>query len=270
MPQIITADYEQILAKDTKIYLNKVTKGRFLMGSHEAEAYDDEKAVRLVTIEKDFYIGLFPVTQAIWATVMEGHQPSHFTGKERPVERISWQDIRLGGQDDTVPEAFLNRLNQYFPKPKGFEKFHFRLPSAAEWEYAAKGGHLAPKVEVGAKTTDHYFKYAGSDKLKEVAWFATNAHRETKAVGLKVPNQLGLFDMTGNVWEWCEDDWHSDYKEAPMDGRAWIKADRKNTDRVVRGGSWYFNPRYCRVAVRFYARPSCRRIFIGFRLVLSL
>ena len=269
MPATITADYQQPIAKDLFIYMNKVEPGTFLMGSHEEEAYDDEKFVRLVTINKPFYIGLFPVTQAIWETVMNGHNPSYFKGKERPVEQVSWQDIRLGGQDETVPEAFLDRLNQHFPKPKGFEKFQFRLPSEAEWEYAAKGGQGETTPKATDKTTDFYFKYAGSDKIKEVGWFGTNAHRETKAVGLKVPNQLGLFDMTGNVLEWCEDDWHDDYKGGPVDGSAWIKEDRTKTRRVIRGGSWNGYPRNCRVAYRHNLHPSFRYNDFGFRLVLS-
>lgn len=269
MQKIITADYEQTLAQGLSIYLNKVETGTFLMGSHKEEAYGDEKPIRLVNINQAFYIGVFPVTQAIWERVMDGHNPAYFKGQQRPVEQVSWQDIRLGGQDESIPEAFLDRLNKYFPKPKGFEKYQFRLPSEAEWEYAAKGGHLALKVHKANKTTDHYLKYAGSDKLKEVGWFNTNAHRETKEVGLKLPNQLGLFDMTGNILEWCEDDWHSDYKDAPTDGTAWIKEDRKNTARVIRGGSWYNGPQICRVAYRNGYHPSGRNNSLGFRLVLS-
>ena len=102
-----------------------------------------------------------------------------------------------------------------------------------------------------------------------MGWFDTNAHRETKAVGLKVPNQLGLFDMTGNVWEWCEDDWHDDYKGGPVDGSAWIKEDRTKTRRVIRGGSWNNNPQNCRIAYRNNNHPSNRNNNIGFRLVLS-
>ena len=270
MLKTITADYKQKLTEEICLYFNKVKAGTFLMGSHEEEAYSWEKPVRLVHIQKDFYIGQFPVTQAIWETVMNGHNPSYFKGKDRPVEQVSWQDIRLGGQDESVPQAFLDRLNQHFPKSENFENYQFRLPTEAEWEYAAKGGHLAPAVQAGGKTTDYYFKYAGSDKLKEIGWFDNNSHAETKAVGLKAPNQLGLFDMSGNVWEWCEDDWHSDYKDAPTDGSAWLEEDRKNTRRVIRGGSWNSNPPYCRVAYRNYSRPSYRFFNIGFRLVLSL
>ena len=245
------------------------------MGSHEEDADDDEKEVHLVNIKKAFYIGLFPVTQEIWKAVMDEHNPSYFKGDKRPVEQVSWKDIRLGGQDKTVRESFLDRLNnQFLPKKEGFENYRFRLPSEAEWEYAAKGGHLAKKLQwegekVIGKTTDYYTSYAGSDKLKEVGWFNKNAHRETKEVGQKMPNQLGLFDMNGNVWEWCEDDWHNTYIDAPADGSAWLKEDRSNTLRVIRGGAWLNVPQDCRVACRFNDHPSGRSDIFGFRLVLS-
>lgn len=265
-----TEPYEHFLTDQCSFKMAKVKSGQFLMGSQDEDAYDNEKILHLVHLDYDFYMGIFPVTQKIWATVMEDHEPSYFKGAERPVEQVSWQDIRTGGQDDTVPTAFLDRLNQFFrPKNERFKNHRFRLPSEAEWEYAAKGGHLAPPIEDG-RPKHSYFKYAGSYKLKEVAWFNTNAHNETKEVGLKVPNQLGLYDMCGNVLEWCEDDWNDSYEGALDDGKAWIKADRENTSRVIRGGSWGHYLRFCRVAGRGNVRPSGRGNGVGFRLVLSL
>ncbi len=140
------------------------------------------------------------------------------------------------------------------------------MPTEAEWEYAARGG-TRNATQTGASSQT---KYAGSDKLKEVGWYDANSHGETKRVGLKEPNELGLYDMSGNVWEWCEDDWHDNYKGAPADGSAWIDAPERGSNRVMRGGSWNFDAQYCRVASRTSYPPGNRWYTIGFRLALSL
>ncbi len=208
-----------------------------------------------VTLQ-DFHLCKYPVTQAQWKKIM-GDNPSRFKGDDLPVEKASW--------DDT--QAFLIKLNERLPtgqKP-------YRLPSEAEWEYAAKGGNQSKG-----------FEYAGSNDLKEVGWYWENSgdkpltgewkpdvitanNCKTHAVGQKKPNELGLYDMSGNVWEWCQDLWHEDYKGAPNDGSAWEQGG-DSTRRVVRGGSWFNYPYYCRAAYRNRFDPDLRPTFVGFRL----
>ena len=226
-----------------------VEGGTFRMGStdDDKEAFDDEKPAHDVQLTS-FYIGKYLVTQSLWKAVMNGENPSDVKGDERPVENVSWEDI---------VQEFLPKLNKLSEgsRPDGME---YRLSTEAQWEYAAKGG----------KFGEHFpFKYSGSDKLNEVGWYDDNSHRETKPVGLKTPNLLGLYDMSGNVYEWCEDHWHSNYKSAPNDGSAW--ADREaGTLRVVRSGYWDGSAQFCRTTYRFINTPTYRLNFFGFRLAL--
>ena len=227
--------------------------GTFDMGSNDKEAYGDEKPVHPVTL-RPFYMAEFPVTQALWSWVMKEtdmSDPSDFKGDNHPVEQVSWLNIT---------EEFLPRLND-MTKGLRSEGSFYALPTEAQWEYAAKGGIYQK---------DFPFKYAGSNKLNEVGWYAENSHYETKPVGLKTPNLLGLYDMSGNVWEWCEDQWHETYESAPDDGSAWVDKDG-DTERVRRGGTWFFNAQNCRATGRFLYTPSyplSQRPF-GFRLVLA-
>ena len=179
----------------------------------------------------------------------------YFKGANRPVENVSWYDIM--GNPTKNTEGFLAKINR-LTEGKRPENYHYNLPTEAQWEYAAR-----------AKAS---FEYSGSDKLKEVAWYDLNSHGETKEVGLKTPNGFGLYDTSGNVWEWCLD-WRSEecYQECFDKGIVVNPTGPKNgTYRVVRGGSWLDNPRDCRVAYRDNDRPSNRSDIIGFRLVLSL
>ncbi len=209
----------------------------FKMGGGDEEAYDDEKPVHPVTVG-DFAIAKYPVTQRLWEAVM-GNNPSNFKGKRRPVERVSWNDA----------QDFIKKLNQLTGES-------YRLPTEAEWEYAARGGRESQN-----------YKYAGGNKLKEVGWFRDNSHGETKTVGLKDPNELGLYDMSGNVYEWVEDQWHNNYEGAPSDGSAWVDQS-EGANRVLRGGSWLNYPRGCRVSDRGSFGREGRDDDVGFRLVL--
>jgi formylglycine-generating enzyme len=228
--------------------MKHVEGGTFDMGSNDAEAFVDEKPIHAVTV-KTFRIGKFPVTQALWKAIMDDNNPSSFKGDNRPVELVSWK---------TIKEDFLPRLNEMTNGLRS-EGSEYRLPSEAEWEYAAKGGIYHK---------DFLFLYSGSNKLDDVGWYDDNGHRETKPVGMKSPNLLGIYDMSGNVFEWCEDDWHKDYKGAPTDGSAWIDKET-STHRVQRGGSWNKDPRLCRVTYRNFIAPSNAGHNIGFRLVLD-
>ncbi len=232
-----------------------VSAGTFWMGTQKndpnapnfaPDTFGGQDLVHQVTV-KDFLVGQFPVTQDVWTAIM-GENPSYFKGARRPVETVSWDDAQL----------FIAKLNEgtQHSRPKGYA---YRLPTESEWEYAARGG---------IKNDGN--KYAGSDKLKDVGWCEGNSHQETKPVGLKYPNPLGLYDMSGNVWEWCEDDWHDDYKDAPDNGSAWIDSPERGLLRVYRGGSWDGLARPCRATYRFYDAPDSRGYYMGFRLVLSL
>jgi len=158
---------------------------------------------------------------------------------ECPVERVSWNDI----------QEFIKTLNQKTGKK-------YRLPTEAEWEFAARGGAN------GSST-----KYAGSNNIDEVGWYTSNSGSKTRPVGGKKANELGIFDMSGNVWEWCEDDWHDNYNGAPTDGRAWIDSPRGNR-RVLRGGSWSGNSGYCRVSNRSRDYPVNSFIFLPFLIFI--
>jgi len=219
----------------------RVRGGTFTMGctsEQGSDCYDREKPAHQVTVS-DFYIGKYEVTQKEWREVM-GSNPSYFKNcDECPVETVSWDDI----------QSFLSKLNAKTGRT-------YRLPTEAEWEYAARGG-----------SASRGYKYAGSNSLDEVAWYTSNSGSKTHPVGQKKANELGLYDMSGNVWEWCADDWHSNYSGAPSTGRAWIDSPRASY-RVFRGGSWIDIALFCRVSYRFDSTPSYRGGNLGFRLAL--
>ena len=171
-----------------------VEGGTFEMGGADQDAYDWEKPVHEVRVSS-FYMSKYPVTQALWKAVMgEATNPSLFRGDKRPVESVLWEEV----------QEFIATLNK-----KTNQKY--RLPTEAEWEYAAKGG-------IKNKDIENYFLYSGSNKLKEVGWYRENSYMETKEVGLLRPNALGICDMSGNVWEWCQD-WYggSEYYQECLD-----------------------------------------------------
>ncbi|MFN0016570.1 MAG: SUMF1/EgtB/PvdO family nonheme iron enzyme, partial [Saprospiraceae bacterium] len=237
-----------------------VEGGTFWMGSEDddPDAYVDEKPAHRVTLH-DFYIGKYEVTQAQWRAVM-GSDPRELYNKgcdECPVEGISWNEV----------QEFLKELNTLTGKT-------YRLPTEAEWEYAARCGKNS--LPVGEGRGGAGYRYSGSNNLDEMGWYSANAkqgntfgsQKTTRPVGTKKPNELGLYDMSGNVWEWCADDWHSDYNGAPTDGRAWVDSPR-GSGRVYRGGSWSGSARNCRVSYRSNDTPVHRRSRLGFRLASS-
>ncbi len=216
-------------------------------GSLRLGEYEQSK---VFYFKEGFYMGKYPVLQALWTAVM-GENPSYFKGENHPVETVSWDAICEEG-------GFLDRLNQC-SEAKALRQAdgkQFRLPSESQWEYAARGG----AASLG-------FPYAGSHRLAEVAWYEDNSYGETHPVGLKAPSELGLHDMSGNVREWCADQYHSDYNNAPEDGSAWIDDAKDNGTRVLRGGSWSGISRNCRSSLRHYYYPDLRSGNGGFRLV---
>ncbi len=212
-----------------------VPPGTFLMGSNTA---DDEKPIHRVTLTKGFYMGVVPVTQAQWQTVM-GYSPSKFAGADRPVEMVSWDDC----------QDFCQRLGALTGKP-------IRLPTEAEWEYACRAGTNSDSS-------------SGNDEaaLKKVAWYAGNSGKQTHPVGKLAPNAWGLFDMHGNVWEWCQD-WFAAYpKENVTDYLASRYLVMRAQYRVLRGGSWNLDAESCRAAGRGRGGPCDRYDYFGCRVV---
>jgi formylglycine-generating enzyme required for sulfatase activity len=218
------------------------------MGSpeNESERRDDESPQHQVTVPS-FFMGKYPLTQAQYQAIM-GNNPSYFKGNNRPVETVSW--------DDAV--RFCQKLSQRTGK-------NYRLPSEAEWEYACRAGTKTP-FSFGDNITTDLVNYDGTYPYKSAP---KGKYREqTTDVGTFPPNAFGLYDMHGNVWEWCEDDWHENYIDAPTDGSAWNSQSGSNT-KLLRGGSWYDVAGLCRSALRFRISRGNRNFYCGFRVVSS-
>lgn len=223
-----------------------VQGGTFYMGTSDGNNtdYSDEKPAHLVTLS-GFQIGRYEVTQADWREIM-GEDPPElgFPGcDDCPVEGVSWNDVR----------DFLKKLNAKYPGK------NYRLPTEAEWEYAALGGHRMPKD--AAQMT----QYSGGNDIGKVAWYSDNSGYKTHPVGGKAPNALGLYDMSGNVWEWCGD-WYGDYTEEAQTNPTGPKT---GSNRVARGGSWGSGAGNCRVSYRGGWRPVSRNNNLGFRVASS-
>jgi formylglycine-generating enzyme required for sulfatase activity len=223
-----------------------IPSGSFNMGSNSGDS--DEKPMHRVTIAKAFAIGKTEVTQIQWRAVMQdqwrtvlGKDPSYFSGcgDNCPAEQVSWNEVQI----------FIQKLNAKTRK-------QYRLPTEAEWEYACRAGGQQ--------------QYCGSDNLDSVAWYGASADsaidsdKTTHPAASKQANAFGLYDMSGNVWEWVEDSYHDNYKGATTDGDAWQSDGRK---RVLRGGSWFNVSASVRAASRHKDVPGFRSKFVGFRLV---
>jgi formylglycine-generating enzyme required for sulfatase activity len=269
-PALITPPTPQIIIPNDFVL---VQGGSFMMGSENGESY--EKPVHRVTL-RDFYMCKYQVTvqdfQAFveatnykteaetgdgsyiwdgtkWTKIKDAHWRSGVKGTLRPTSEYNHPVIHISWNDAVAYCTWRSKQ----------EKLTYRLPSEAEWEYAARGGQRG--------LTDA-FEYAGSNNIDDVAWYYGNSKQNTHAVGGLAPNQLGIYDLSGNVWEWCEDQWHGDYKGAPADGTAWVGQDI-GTPRVLRGGGSFDGPQGCRAASRNGDRPGDRSYGFGFRLVLQ-
>ena len=226
--------------------------GSFEMGDVFGEGNTSEKPVHTVQI-KDFYLSRYTVTQAQWEKIM-GYNPSGFKGDGKlPVETVNWDEA----------QEFIRVLN----KRTGL---NYRLPSEAEWEYAAR--ERGDKVRFGngkniAVPTE--INFDGQSSSNTQSYLVKGEYRQkTTAVGSFPANELGLYDLSGNVWEWCADVWHENYQGAPQDGSAWTEGGEQGI-RVVRGGSWYFGANYCRATCRFRYLVEIRIYYVGFRLARS-
>ena len=195
----------------------------------------DEYPVHSVTLS-DYYIGETEVTQELWEAVM-GSNPSDFSGNQKPVEMVSWNDCK----------EFITNLNN-------LTGMNFRLPTEAEWEYAARGGNESQG-----------YRYSGSNTIDNVAWYYDNSGSETHNVKTKSPNELGIYDMSGNVIEWCED-WYGNDSSGSQTNPA---GPSTGSNRVNRGGGWTSTAGICRVSRRNFSNPGSRYYNLGLRLCLS-
>ena len=229
--------------------------GAFEMGSLDGEGIPSDERPQHRVMLAPFWTGKYPVTQAQWRTIATlpkierdlDLDPSKFKGENRPVEGISWYDavefcLRLSQKTDQV----------------------YRLPSEAEWEYACRAGSATP-FHFGETITPNLANYNGNYTY---GYGPRGIYRrQTLPVGdFGIANAFGLYDMHGNVWEWCLDHWHGNYRDAPTDGSAWVTGG-DDSYRLMRGGSWYYVPSYCRSANRNWTKPHYRNNDLGLRLV---
>ena len=244
--------FKEDLGNSVNLEMVYIPGGKFLMGTEDEEIerlvkkfgweyFRREKPQHEVTVQP-FFMGKFQITQKQWRVIASlpkierdlEPDPSHFKGNDLPVEKVSWEDA----------EEFCQRLSKQTGK-------EYRLPSEAEWEYACRAG----------TTTSYYFGDTITDNLAN--YYLTVY--DTTAVGIYTPNTFGLYDIFGNVWEWCQDDWHDNYKGSPNDGSAWLS--RQGITKVLRGGSWFRIPNLCRSAFRYYNSRNYCSSLIGFRIV---
>jgi formylglycine-generating enzyme required for sulfatase activity len=236
--QVLEVRSTKLAAKPGEPEMVYIQGGTFTMGCTDeqgSDCYEDEKPAHKVTFGS-YYIGKYEVTQAQWKSVMGGN-PSFFKGDNLPVEQVSWDDV----------QTFIGKLNASTGK-------HYRLPTEAEWEFAARGG-----------SGSRGYKYSGSNTLGAVAWYYDNSGDKTHPVGAKSPNESGLYDMSGNVLEWCSD-WYGSYGSASQTDP---RGASTGSARVIRGGSWDYIAGICRVSNRYITSPGNRSIGVGFRLACS-
>jgi len=245
-PNLIQRHEEVTYVEENETFINTIDMefvliqpGEFDMGSpaNETGRFVDEGPVHHVTISESFYLSKYEVTQKQWYEVM-GYDPSYFKGDDLPVENVSWDNV----------QEFIKKLNEKESTDK------YRLPSEAEWEYAARAG-----------TTTRYSFGDKYSKLEEYAWYIKNSGDKTHPVGRKGANPWGLYDVHGNIWEWVQDEWHDTYNGAPADGSAC--EDGVGVIRVIRGGSWFSGARACRSANRNCSAPGDRYHYLSFRLL---
>ncbi len=246
--------------KVVQLEMVRIPSGSFVMGAPKSEggSFDSERPQHSVTIPS-FALGKYPVTQIQWQTVAAFPEvnreldpdPSSFKGDDRPVENISWHDA----------VEFCDRLSRHTHRAH-------RLPSEAEWEYACRSGTTTP-FHFGETMTPELANYDWSQTYGKIQVTKGKDFHGTTPVGqFGTANTFGLYDMHGNVWEWCADHWHDNYDNAPTDGSAWLTDDQE-ANRLLRGGSWTFSPVSCRSAAHDCSPPSGRAYAFGFRVVCA-
>jgi len=224
-----------------------IPAGIFGMGTPGYSPYQDEHPYHQVRISS-FLMSKYPITQEQWKAVMKWEPPYRCKGPKRPVDRVSWKNAA----------EFCQRLS----KRTGHI---YRLPAEAEWEYACRAGTRTP-FYFGETITTELANYVGEQARQSLP---KGIYRhESSDVGSFPPNAFGLYDMHGNVWEWCADDWHDDYSGSPFDGRVWV-AGKRTADKVMRGGSWHEPPENCRSATRLKMNEQEAEDFFGFRVAIT-
>jgi formylglycine-generating enzyme required for sulfatase activity len=232
-----TEAMQMITVDNVSFNMIRVDGGSFIMGATSEQGRDDEKPTHQVALSP-YYIGETEVTQELWKAIM-GSNPSIFKGSNRPVEQVSWNDC----------QEFIQKLNQRTGRK-------FRLPTEAEWEFAARGGNKSRQ-----------YKYSGSNYIYDVAWFTDNSNGTTHDVKTKQANELGIYDMSGNVWEWCQD-WYDALAYYNSNSPTNPTGPTSGFARVDRGGSWFHNAERCRVSCRLNVTPDNCYYFLGLRLAL--
>lgn len=239
-------NYQETLPGNVRLEMIAIPAGKFLMGSADGEGENNERPHHPVTVPA-FYLGKYAITNAQWKAVM-GTEPAlqlgeKFCDENQPVIYVSWDEA----------QGFCQKVSLKSGR-------NYRLPSEAEWEYACRAG---------SQTTYSF----GNDaqQLGQYAWYGGvfRGNFQTQPVGRKQPNKFGLYDMHGNIWEWCLDRWHKNYQGAPLDGSAWT-SDGDSRSRLLRGGSWNYNPRFCRSAYRYDTSPNNYDCAFGFRVVCTI
>lgn len=224
-----------------------------------------------------FYMAKYPVTQSFWQAVMGEESPAYFKGAHRPVECVSWYDAaafcnalneqcefssryfadeNFNNPLDYSSTRLIERLGKVIPVYIQGAQPGYQLPTESAWEYAAIGAQAQAQ-----------FEYAGGNNLDELGWYNKNSHNQNQSVGLKQPNELGIHDLSGNVWEWCEDQFQGKINQIPNDGSAWLK-EKAGVSRIIRGGSWSYDAWNCRSSNRRSDHPADRESFVGFRVAL--
>ena len=259
-----TKKFTEFDCNGVKLEMVKIPAGTFMMGSPENElGRQDNEILHQVTLTKDYWLGKYPVTQAQWKAVM-GNNPSYFKGDNRPVENVSWDDTK----------SFCDKLNKRYAGklPRGYK---FDLPTEAQWEYACRAG-----TKTALNNGKNVTSVSACSNMDEVGWYTENSetidgnasffsklfgdNRKTQPVGQKRPNNWGLYDMHGNVWEWCRDWWGYYRDEAETDPAGPLSG----SFRVFRGGSWNSYGVYCRSAYRINGSLGIRSNSLGFRVAL--
>jgi formylglycine-generating enzyme required for sulfatase activity len=239
-------EYTEILPDGVQLKLVKIPAGMYNMGSSPRRGLSDETPRHHVSV-KSFYMSKYPVTQEQWRAVMKWYPPFRGKGEKHPADRVSWKDAK----------KFCKVLSKYTHRL-------YRLPSESEWEYSCRANTMTHFYFGDTLTTD-YANYVG---LHTFAEEKKGVYRHgTTDVGKFPPNNFGLYDMHGNIWEWCEDTWHDDYTGSPTNEKVWEKGN--NEYHVLRGGGWHDPPNLCRSASRLKGKASEGEDYYGFRVALS-
>ncbi len=237
---VVKTGCETITVHGVTFNMIYVQGGSFTMGATSEQGTEDpgsnEYPTHKVTLS-DYYIGETEVTQELWCSIMGGSDPAVHQGMQKPVETVSWNDC----------QTFITELNRLTGK-------QFRLPTEAEWEYAARGGAYKSG-----------YKYSGSNTVDDVAWYCENSNYTTQPVKQKQPNKLGIYDMSGNVHEWCHDVYGLYTEEAQTNPQG----SNSSSDHVIRGGAWLNTTNYCRVSYRYCYCVSQKNEYLGLRLAMS-